>query len=294
MKLLDYAHNVHSQNGEDGIISKIFEIIEPESRVAIEFGAWDGFHLSNTANLWKGQGWRGVLIEGERDRFEELLRRTQGCDVKGLCAFVGVGREDSLEAILTGAGLELKADLLSIDIDGDDLHILASLERLRPQVIVCEYNPHIPYFIDMYAEKGQRFGASVAALCRVAGGLGYRLVALTRTNAFFVLEKLYGRFTDFETSVEQLALWDNVSFVIQDYDGNYVIARPPGERWYVRAPIAYPLVGEPAELALDKSVLLVSRTSLAVNAMRVPRAVFRWLPADVQQSLRQRFKPSGG
>jgi hypothetical protein len=293
MRLLDYARDLHSQNGEDGIISKIFEIIQPETRVAIEFGAWDGFHLSNTASLWTTQGWRGVLIEGEPNRFEELLRRTASYDVKGLCAFVGVGPEDSLEAILGKAGVELKADLLSIDIDGDDLHILASLERLRPLVIVCEYNPHIPFFIDLYAQKGQRFGASVAALIRAARGLGYRLVALTKTNAFFVREEHFGRFEAFETSVEQLAGWDNVSFVIQDYDGNYVIARPPGERWVVRAPISYPLVGRPSEQELDSAVLLVSKTSLAVNAMRLPRAVFRWLPPDVQRRLRHRLKADG-
>jgi hypothetical protein len=286
MKLLDYAADVYSQNGEDGIIAKIFEIIEPEAHVAIEFGAWDGFHLSNTANLWT-KGWRGVLIEGEAERFAELEKSTQSYNVKGLCRFVGFSPEDSLEAILEDAGIEPKADLLSIDIDGDDLHVLGSLQTLRPMVIVCEYNPYVPYFMDLHGAKGQRFGASVAALIRVATMLGYRLVALTKTNAFFVLEKYSSRFRDFETSVEKLAIWDHVSFVLQDYDANYVIARPAGVQWNLRAPIAYPIEGSAEPAALDRGVFLMSRTSLALNAMRAPRAAFKLLPTDVQRSLRR-------
>nr|VFK13689.1 MAG: hypothetical protein BECKLPF1236A_GA0070988_100933 [Candidatus Kentron sp. LPFa]VFK29801.1 MAG: hypothetical protein BECKLPF1236C_GA0070990_100959 [Candidatus Kentron sp. LPFa] len=46
--LLDFSHNVTSQTGEDGVIEKIFEIIEPTNRWCIEFGAWDGKKFRNT------------------------------------------------------------------------------------------------------------------------------------------------------------------------------------------------------------------------------------------------------
>lgn len=41
MKLSSVVKNVYSQNGEDGIIEKIFEVIGTISRICIEFGAWD-------------------------------------------------------------------------------------------------------------------------------------------------------------------------------------------------------------------------------------------------------------
>ena len=41
-------------------------------------------------------------------------------------------------------------DLLSIDIDGNDYHIFESLKKLRPRLIICEYNPTIPVWYDVY------------------------------------------------------------------------------------------------------------------------------------------------
>lgn len=49
--LLDYRRNVTSQCGEDGIIEKIFEMIGARNKWCVEFGAYDGKHLSNSYNL---------------------------------------------------------------------------------------------------------------------------------------------------------------------------------------------------------------------------------------------------
>jgi hypothetical protein len=40
--LSKYERTVYSQSGEDGVIEKIFEVIEPTHKYAIEFGAADG------------------------------------------------------------------------------------------------------------------------------------------------------------------------------------------------------------------------------------------------------------
>ena len=61
-RLSDFAHDLHSQAGEDGILQAIFDRSGVRSRVCIEFGAWDGLHLSNTAQFWRN-GWPGILIE---------------------------------------------------------------------------------------------------------------------------------------------------------------------------------------------------------------------------------------
>ncbi len=45
-----------SQHGEDGVIEKIFEIIEPGPKFCVEFGAFDGIHNSNMRNLIVNHG----------------------------------------------------------------------------------------------------------------------------------------------------------------------------------------------------------------------------------------------
>ena len=46
--LLEYKKHIFSQNGEDGIIEKIFEVIDVEHRTCFEVGAGDGIRFSNT------------------------------------------------------------------------------------------------------------------------------------------------------------------------------------------------------------------------------------------------------
>ena len=40
--LNQYAYNVNSQHGEDGILKAIFDKIGTTSKYAVEFGGWDG------------------------------------------------------------------------------------------------------------------------------------------------------------------------------------------------------------------------------------------------------------
>ena len=56
------------QNGEDGVIEYIFKVVSPMNKYYVEFGGWDGIHLSNTANLRINNGWNGLLLEGNKDK----------------------------------------------------------------------------------------------------------------------------------------------------------------------------------------------------------------------------------
>jgi hypothetical protein len=51
--LIKFSRDNTSQNGEDGIIAKMFELLPPSSspRFCVDVGAWDGLHLSNTFSL---------------------------------------------------------------------------------------------------------------------------------------------------------------------------------------------------------------------------------------------------
>ncbi len=223
MKLSTFSKNIYSQFGEDGIIEKIFEIIEPRSKVCLEFGAWDGYRYSNTANLWANKGWTGILIEGQKDRVQELKKNINGYNCVAICRYVGLTEGNTLEDILKEYDVKEDIDLLSIDIDGDEYHILSTLKHLRPRVILCEYNPTIPYWLDIYSSPGNRVGASVSALIRIGGSLGYKLISLTETNCIFVIEQEYKKFENFNTQVNEISSCKYLNSIITSYSGEYFV-----------------------------------------------------------------------
>jgi len=222
-KLADFEKNIFSQFGEDGVIEKIFEIIGTGSKVCIEFGAWDGFHLSNTANLWKNKGWKGVLIEGNKARFKELLQNIKPYNCVGINNYVGREEHNRLETLLKSANINDEIDLLSIDIDGDDYYIIESLHNLRPRVLIAEYNPTIPAHLDIYPNYKNYFGSSAAAISRMAESKGYKLVAMTLGSCFFVLEKYFGPFAGFETNLRNLKSDEYLINLVTGFDGKYTI-----------------------------------------------------------------------
>ena len=73
MRLLEFASNTYSQTGEDGVLGKILETLPERDLWCVEFGAWDGRHLSNTCNLIENRGYSAVLIEADAKRFRDLL-----------------------------------------------------------------------------------------------------------------------------------------------------------------------------------------------------------------------------
>jgi hypothetical protein len=226
MKLADFGFNVYSQAGEDGIIQKIFEIIQPQSRICIEFGATDGIYMSNTAHLWQN-GWKAILIEASDKHLAKLQANTQNYDCVCLHEFVTPTGENALENILNRNNITQPIDLLSIDIDGNDYYIFQGLYEIRPRVVIVEYNPTIPIHIDLVATEDNYFGTSARALINLAESKKYRLVAITKTNCIFVTEEEFPKFADFETSPEQLAVNDNLVFLITGFDGKYVLSKNP-------------------------------------------------------------------
>src|SRR5689334_19634333 len=99
--LLEYKSDVYSQTGEDGIIQKILETLPARDKWCVEFGAWDGKHLSNTRNLIDHKQYSAVLIEGSRAKFSELKGNyAANPDVYPINAFVGFDPNDNLDTIL--------------------------------------------------------------------------------------------------------------------------------------------------------------------------------------------------
>ena len=142
--LSEYASDTYSQVGEDGMIAAVFDVMGTQNRWCAELGAWDGRTFSNTCLLFEN-GWSGVLIEADPERFAQLQETHRGNDrAHMLCQWAGFSGPDSLEQVLGRTPLPEDFDLLSLDVDGNDLYLWRSLERFRPRLVVVEFNQTIP------------------------------------------------------------------------------------------------------------------------------------------------------
>lgn len=113
---------------------------------------------------------------------------------------------ENVESLLDGADTPAEPDLLSLDIDGNDYHVLAAIQSRRPRVLVLEYNAqfgaegnYVMPFDPAHGWSGHMaFGAALAPLAALCERKGYALVGcnISGVNAFFVRQDLLGdRFT---------------------------------------------------------------------------------------------------
>ena len=208
--LLAFGAKHYSQNDEDGLIEEITRrTMGDRPGTFLELGVGNGME-NNTLNLL-AKGWRGAWLGGEELAFasENTRLRFKQCwidrdNVASLC-------RETLDA----HGID-QPDVLSVDLDGNDHHVCASLlaAPLRPAVWVVEYNARfspatrwVMAYDPVHRWDGSdHFGASLAAFRDLLGGAGYRLVAcnLTGANAFFVRDDLASRFPEVPDEWERL------------------------------------------------------------------------------------------
>lgn len=221
--LLDFQADVFSQKGEDGVIGKALEMLPTRDRWCVEFGAWDGTHLSNTRNLIEQHGYSAVLIEADPEKFKNLQKNhSSNKNVITINAFVGFHVTDGLDRILEGTPTPLDFDFLCIDIDGNDYHVWNATRRYRPKIVCIEFNPTIHTDVDFVqaADRNVNQGASLSALVRLGKEKGYELVCVLSFNAIFVREDFFGLFQIRDNSSYALRKdVDHVTYIFSGYDG---------------------------------------------------------------------------
>jgi len=205
--LLSYRKKVTSQQGEDGILEKVFEVIGTKNKWCVEFGAWDGKHLSNTYNFIYNKGWMGVLIEGDEKRSHDAKEtfKKKG-EVILINKFVNFEGENSLDNIFSETNIPKDFDLLSVDIDGNDYHVWDALKMYEPRVVIIEFNPTIDNDIIFIQPRDMEINQSSSALAIVELGKekGYELVSISGCNAIFVKKEYFKLFGILDNSLVQL------------------------------------------------------------------------------------------
>lgn len=181
--ILKNKRNVYSQNGEDGILEYIFNKLNIDKGTFIEFGAWDGKHLSNTFNLFN-KNWDGIYIESEASRFNTLLHNFKDFRDRIDCvnAYVGFSDNDNLDTLIEKHSSKRKFDFVSIDVDGLDYFIFDKMKKYLPKVICIEVNSgHHPEYPHIIPENvaANNVGQSIKVISDLARDKGYFTLCYT-------------------------------------------------------------------------------------------------------------------
>lgn len=197
-----HGYKVYSQADEDGILALICARLGIERGVFVEIGCGDG--RENNTHFLLLNGWRGVWIDGSGTNIESIRSALpQSARLQVIEAMVT--RENIASVLDPALGALGTLDVLSIDIDGNDLPIARiAATKFSPKVIVAEYNAKFPLPLAVGVaydplhtwQVDDYHGASLAAW--IAALAEYQLVScnLAGTNAFFVRRELARPFGD--------------------------------------------------------------------------------------------------
>lgn len=184
--LADFERKVHSQNGEDGVLEKIFELVGTTNKFFVEFGVEDGSEC-NTKYLREAHGWSGLMMDGSHSNPSINLQQE----------FITA---ENINELFLRYNVPKSFDLLSIDIDFNDFYVWKQISGYRPRVVVIEYNAtHLPgedrvvrYDATAKWDGSNYFGASFLSLRRLGLSKEYSLVYAEShgVNLFFIADEV--------------------------------------------------------------------------------------------------------
>lgn len=174
----------YSQNGETQIIVDAVAAIEKRGhkvpKVAVEFGAGDGYALSNIRGLL---GWHLLQIEKEPGSNESVLKATITAE--------------NVNTIPDLAAPYKEIGVISIDVDGSDYFIWKAMS-FSPSIVCIEFNPQLEGHKTIRYDPGHNWngrdnycGASFLAIMKLGSQKGYKAIAKTACNIVFIRADLW-------------------------------------------------------------------------------------------------------
>ena len=259
MELGKYRKNLYSQYGEDGIIAKIFDILDIKSGYVCEFGAWDGIHLSNTYNLyaknpdvpeessfmrWQREwprphhdsNFTPILIESDIDKFNDLKKNLSYLNKKYIAnKFINKdsNHKDSLYNIIKKFNIKDLNNknfvLLSIDVDGPDYEIWEGFTDYTPPIVIIEASKLLHPEEEIYPCKDG--GASAGILVKLGKEKGYELICHTGVNLVFVKKELFPKFQITDNSIKALYIYTQGPAILKKVELGH-LTKEEGERTF--------------------------------------------------------------
>jgi hypothetical protein len=195
------------------------------SKIAVEFGGFDGKAMSNIWRFVVEDGWSGVFAEPNYERSRQIKINHPYDRVKAINQFITWEGDNSFDKMMEREGIPNNIDLLSIDVDGNEWHIWNAIKVYRPKVVVIEFNPTVPndvYFVQD-ADPNINQGNSLLALIELGKQKRYSLICVGGMDAFFVLDEFYPVFKIPDNSID--VMFSAVqTLLFQGYDGSLFTA----------------------------------------------------------------------
>lgn len=197
IQVLSHEELSYKPSQHQDYLAALFADLGIQQGVCVDIGAYDGLNYSHTLGLFK-QGWSGLAIECQPDRFARLAEAYRHMP------WVSLSRHKvcpaSIVPLLSSQGISESFDFLSLDIDSYDYHILeALLKSFHPSVICAEINEVIPppirfslnYDPEFELDLSTRlYGQSLAMLADLAARHGYSLLKMHYMDVFLIDSKL--------------------------------------------------------------------------------------------------------
>jgi hypothetical protein len=209
--LVRFGKKCFSQTDEDGITFEVIKRLGITNGTFAEFGVGDGTENNTLALL--ALGWKGFWVGGEdlafdtsRSKVLTYYKQWITRDNIFRCFAEGMRSMDAQ-----------KVDLISLDVDGNDLYFCEELLKngACPSLFITEYNAKFPppirftirYNDEHFWRHDDYHGASLMSFVDLFERYGYRLIccnAASGSNSFFVREEDVSKFPEVPNDVEDI------------------------------------------------------------------------------------------
>jgi hypothetical protein len=175
----------YSEHGEEAVIQAVLQ--KPKHKFFVDVGAWG----ERSSNIWRlmEEGWRGVVIDSNRDQAVELVT-TVSPKVKTLWQTV---TQNNLDSILLQHAVPYDFDFLSVDVDCYEYEIWKNLVVYKPKLVCIEVNQvELDFDVINYdpsfsvAKRDGYGGATIGLMNRLADEKGYDYLCWDVSNVFYI------------------------------------------------------------------------------------------------------------